>query len=456
MTAHSVAGLLAFNLFLLSVGVAVLFGARGWESWSELLRLSGFAYMLGVGAMGVALVVELVAGLELSLFSILATGFVLAAAAIIAGRALGRSLPEGPLFSGHISFTTALFAALAIVYGEALFRSGRLAGLYEFDGWAFWVPKAKAIYFFGGLDHQFFEQLPGQSYPPLVPALEAAAFRFMGTADVVTLHLQFWLFFAGFVGALIGLLSPRVSPLLLWPPVLLLAVTPHVLGHALEAQGDFVLDQFFALAALLVGLWLVENAPWQLATAVLFSAAAMSTKREGYLLLACVAVAALAASGRQPRLLWAPLLLAGGLAVALTVPWRVYLLVHELSRGGAEAGGVGLFSHADRAWPSFRLALSAMFDFDIWLTVAPLMLLAIGAAALAGATRLAAYATLLVGLALVVFTWVTWAFPSLPITKDADVNPIVRLTGSLAFASTALVPPLLAVAWQSVHLHRVK
>ena len=92
-----------------------------------------------------------------------------------------------------------------------------------------------------------------------------------------------------------------------------------------------------------------------------------------------------------------------------------------------------------------------MFDYDIWLVVAPLMLLAIGAAAVAGATRLAAYATLLVGLALAAFAWVTWAFPSLPITKEAAVNPIVRLTGSLAFASTALIPPLLAAAWRGVH-----
>jgi hypothetical protein len=450
VNAHSLVGLVAFNLFLLMVGVALLFGARSWQSWSDLLRLSGFAYMLGVAAMGVALVIELVAGLDLSLLSILATGLGLAAASVLVGRALGRSLPPSRVFSGHISLTTAIFGALTIVYSEALFRSGRLAGLYDFDGWAFWIPKAKAIYFYGGLDHQFFEQLPGPSYPPLVPALEAAAFRFMGSPDVVTLHLQFWFFFVGFLGALIGLLAPRVPPLLLWPPILLLAVTPHVLGYALQEQGDFVLDEFFALAALLVALWLVERARWQLAGAALFSAAAMSTKREGYILLACVAVAALVASWRKFRLLGPPVLLALAVAVVLTVPWRVFLLVNDLSRGGAEAGGVGLFRHADRAWPSLRLAVSAMFDYDIWLIVAPLMVLAIAAAAVARATRLAVYATLLVGLGLAAFTWVTWAFPSLPITKAPNVNPIVRLTGSLALASTALVPLLLSAAWRGL------
>src|SRR5207253_1655731 len=60
MNAHSIAGILAFNLFLLVVGVAVLYGVRGWESWGELLRLSGFAYMLGVAGLGIVFVIELV------------------------------------------------------------------------------------------------------------------------------------------------------------------------------------------------------------------------------------------------------------------------------------------------------------------------------------------------------------------------------------------------------------
>ena len=53
-------------------------------------------------------------------------------------------------------------------------------GLYWFDAWSFWVPKAKAIYFFGGLDEEFFTELPGASYPLLVPVLDAAAFHAMG------------------------------------------------------------------------------------------------------------------------------------------------------------------------------------------------------------------------------------------------------------------------------------
>src|SRR5205823_10079145 len=138
--------------------------------------------------------------------------------ALIAAYRLGRRPPPRTrLRLPGLSLFAAVSAALVAVYLEALFRSGRLAALTEFDGWFFWVPKAKAIFYFGDLDNQFFRELPNQSYPPLVPAIEAAAFRFMGSADVVTLHLQFWFLFVGFVAAVAGVLAPRVPPLFVWP-----------------------------------------------------------------------------------------------------------------------------------------------------------------------------------------------------------------------------------------------
>jgi hypothetical protein len=445
---HSLAGLAALNVTLLVVGAAALYALRGLRTWNEALRLSGVAYMLGVAITGIVFVFELVVGLGLSLATILVTEVILTAVGLVAGRALRRPTPGTPLTLTRISLPAAVSGALVIVYGEALFRSGRLAGLYEFDGWAFWVPKAKAIYFFGGLDHQFFAELPGPSYPPLVPALEAAGFHFMGSPDVVTLHLQFWFLLMGFVAAVAGLLSTRVPALLLWPPLLLLLDAPHVLRYGLQAEGDFLLDELLALACLVVALWLVDGERWQLATTALLLGAAMCTKREGYLLAACIVVAALAASSARARAAWPGLLLTGAAALAFTIPWRVLLAVRDLPSGGPEAGGTGLFSHTDRAWPSLRLALSTLFDFDIWLVVAPLGVAAIVIALLVQSRPLGVYALVLFVLAVAAFAWTTWAFPSLPITKQASLNPISRLTGSLAFAATALVPLLLGVAWR--------
>jgi hypothetical protein len=439
----AISGLVALNFSLVVVGTAALFALRGLRSWNEAARLAGVSYMLGVALCGVVFVFELVVGLPFSLAAILATEAVLVVAAVLIGRGLGRPRPTGSLVLPRPSPLSLAVGALLVVYFEALFRSGRLAGLYEFDGWAFWVPKAKAIYFFGGLDHQFFAELAGPSYPPLVPAFEAAAFHFMGSPDVVTLHLQFWFFLVGFVAAVAGLLSLRVSAVFLWPPLLLLLATPHVVRYALQADGDFLLDELLALAALLVALWLVEQRSWHLAAATILLAAGMSTKREGYLLAACIVLAALGASWTARRSMWPRLFLTGVIAVVLTIPWRVLLAVRGLPGGGPEAGGTGLLSHLDRAWPSFRLALSTLFDFEIWLLVAPLGLLAIVLALVAG-TRQSLYALALFALAIVAFAWTTWAFPSLPITKDQALNPMPRLTGGLVFALTAMLPVLLA------------
>ena len=172
-------------------------------------------------------------------------------------------------------------SAWRCVYFEALFRSGRLAGLDEFDGWAFWVPKAKAIYFFGGLDPQFFPELPGPSYPPLVPALSTTSFHFMGSADVVTLHLQFWFFLVGFVAAVAGLSAARPR-ILLWPPILLLLVTPHVRAIRVAGQKptsfsmSCLLSRRFSLLALARGA-----RAWSSPAQVVLLAAAMLDEAGG-------------------------------------------------------------------------------------------------------------------------------------------------------------------------------
>ena len=241
------------------------------------MRIGGLAYLLGVALMGVTLSIELVLGIPFSFATIVLTGAALALAAAALRRPLARWRPELPDTRAQgVALVALAGAALVVVYLEALFRSARLSSLSAWDAWAFWVPKAKAIYFFGGLDEQFFRELANPSYPPLVPALEASAFHFMGSADVVTLNVQFWFFACGFAAAVAGLLAPRVSPYVLWPCIVLVLVTPRVVGRNLDPQADFLLDYFFALAALLVALWLVEREPWLLATASIFMAGCRS------------------------------------------------------------------------------------------------------------------------------------------------------------------------------------
>jgi hypothetical protein len=438
------------NLFALGVGTGLLWGLRGWRTWWELARLAGLAYMLGIAAVGVALTLALVFGIPFSLATILLMGLVLASAGLTAGLRLRRLRPVLGPGPRRIGLAGAALAALVIVYLEALFRAARLSGLYAFDAWSFWVPKAKAIYFFGGLDEQFFSELPNPTYPPLVPTLEATAFHFMGSADVVTLHVQFWFLLAGFVAAVAGLIATRVPPVLLWSFALLVLVSPRVVGRTLEPQADFTLDYVFALAALLVALWLIERQPWQLTTATLFLGATMLTKREGQLLAACVVAAALAASWREWRTAWPRLVLASACAFAIALPWRVWYVSHDLTGEFPESGVTGLLDNLDRAWPSLQSVLSSAFDAGLWTVVLPLVITAIALAFIAGARVLPLYAALVYGLALAGFTWAIWSFTELevPIEQDEAINPVVRLTASLVVLSAALAPLLLDAAWR--------
>jgi hypothetical protein len=447
MSGHAFVGLIGLNTWFLLVGVAVLFALRGWSAWTEPIRLAGVAYLLGVASLGVVWVWQLTVGLRMGFAMLIGSGVVVAGVAIVVGHRLGRRLPSLPAprwRRPRIAVVSAAFGALTVVYFEALFRAGRLAGLDEFDAWDFWVPKAKAIYYFGGFDHQFFRELGGPSYPPLVPTIDAAAFHFMGSPDVVTLHLQFWFLLLGFAAAVLGLLYGRAPAYFVWPPLLLLLVTPHVIGNALQPLADFALDELFVVGTLCLVLWLLERRPWHLAAATIFLAGAMLAKREGYLYATSAIVAALIVTWPQRRSDWPRLVGAGLLAAAATVPWRILLAVRHLPGGGPEAGGSGLFSHADRAWPSLRLALSSMFDFNTWLVAVPLTLVAVLLAFAAGARRLPAYVALLYVLAIASFTWTTWAFPSVPLTTNPALNPIIRLTGEAALFAPVFVPLLLA------------
>ena len=365
------------------------------------MRIGGLAYLLGVALMGVTLSIELVLGIPFSFATIVLTGAALALAAVALRRPLARWRPELPDTRAQgVALVALAGAALVVVYLEALFRSARLSSLSAWDAWAFWVPKAKAIYFFGGLDEQFFRELANPSYPPLVPALEASAFHFMGSADVVTLHVQFWFFACGFAAAVAGLLAPRVSPYVLWPCIVLVLVTPRVVGRNLDPQADFLLDYFFALAALLVALWLVDREPWLLATASIFMAAALMTKREGQLLVACVVVAGAVASWRQWRYAWPRLALVAGVAVAALVPWRIWFSSRDLTGDLPSAGALALFHNFDRGWPAFQSAVTTLFDYDLWLVVVPLVGVGVLLAYLAGARTLPTYALTLYALVL--------------------------------------------------------
>ena len=311
MTVRAISGLVAFNLLVLVCGASVLWLARGWRTWLELARLGGLAYLTGVAAVGVVWTLLLVVGVPFSGWLILLTVAVFVSRGFVGGRRMGRQRPAfPPLRRARVPIVAAIGIALTVLFVEALFRRARLSGLYNWDAWAFWVPKGKAIYFFGGLDEGFFTSLPGSSYPPLVPILDAAAFHAMGSVDVNTLHLQYWFLGAGFLWALAGLLSERAPAWILWPFVLVLLVAPRLGPRFTVPEADLLLDFFFAVAAVLLVLWLLDGERWRLVVATVLLCGMVLTKREGLLLAAFLVVATLLGSLPLRRSIWKPLAVA--------------------------------------------------------------------------------------------------------------------------------------------------
>lgn len=447
MTVRALVGLAALHGMYLATGAAVLWALRGWRRWTSLAALAGLAYLLGVATLGLVWTLLLVSGVPFGAVTTVATG----AGVLVLGVAIGRLRGFRPTMFGQrvrvasAALVTAFGVALAGVYLEALFRVARLQGVFSFDGWAFWVTRGKAVYFFDGLDEQVFSTVPNPSYPPVIPILDAAAFHAMGSADVVTLHVQYWLLAMGFVACVAGLLARRVPPWLLWPSLVLAVVVPRMRTSVLAAQADLPLDYLVVAGAILVAIWIVERRTWQLQAATLLLACGGIVKREGLVFAACVLVAALVASAPGWRRAWPRLGLAGLVVAAAALPWRVWYLAHGID---AEVGTGGLddvFTH--RSLDSLRLAFDVLADIDRWSVVPTVGLAAAVLALLWGRLAHAAFAVVLVLLLTLAGASTSIVFPEIGVTDDEAVNPIVRLTAGTVLAISCLTPLLLAGVW---------
>jgi hypothetical protein len=216
-----------------------------------------------------------------------------------------------------------------------------------------------------------------------VPVLDAAAFHVMGTPDVVTLHIQYWVFGVGFFWSLAGLLSPRVSAWILWPLMLLALTAPRIGSRLHIPEADLLLDYLFVSAALLMFLWLAERERWVLTTAGILLCGVVLTKREGLLLTTVLIVATLLAGGRELRMIWRPLGLTVAVIIAVAIPWRIWYITHGVE-GEAPAGGLVSTADTERLWPSLYLAVRVLFDTGYWSVIT---LIAAGALVLGAIAR---------------------------------------------------------------------
>jgi hypothetical protein len=450
VTLRAIGGLVFYNLFILGVGAGVLWGIRGWQWWTDLIRLLGVAYLLGWSGLMIVMTYEIVLGIPVDGMTMLLDGAGLAALGVVVAHRRGFSAsgirPPDWRFP-RISLFAALFIAGIVVYVEGLFRAVRLAGIArEWDSWANWIPKAKELFRSGGLAPEFLTlvqdlQLP--SYPPGLATIQAGAFHAMGTTDTVTLHVQYWFFAVAFALAAIGLLAGRVHPALLFPLLLAFLVAPSLLDWIATLYADIPLGYLVAAAALLVLLWIDENEPWQLAAATVLLSGAMLIKREGLLFVGCVLLAGFVASFTDRRRLWPRLLAAGFVAVALVAPWRIWFVTHDLP--GDAPGAAGTLVRSDRIWPSVEFAVATLFDRELWNFAPVVAVAAIVLALVAGAWRASLYAAVFLVAAVGSAAWVFWANPVLGLTSEEWTAR--RFTGTTVLVLAALTPLLLQRAW---------
>ena len=452
MTVRTILGLAALNGGYAALGIALLWAIRGLARWTDVLRLAGLAYLLGVAAFGIVWTQLLVLDVRFSGWGVVLTllgGIVLAG---VVGVLLGRPLPRGYGDQGrHASsgavLVTAAGVALTGLMLEALFRSARLQSLQAYDAWAFWVPKGKAIYFFGGLDPDVFTTFPGPTYPPVVPILDAAAFHAMGGVDVVTFHLQYWFLVLGTVAAIAGCLYRHVPAWLLWPPLALVLAVPRIAEGLLVPQADVLVDALFVIGGVLLALWLRDGRGWRLAaTAVLFAGAGL-TKREGLLFAAAALLVAFLASFERRRIAWPRLLAVAALVGAAAVPWRLWYRSHGI--GGEAPVDAGAGGSLDRIGDALRLSFDVFFATTRWSVVPIVGLIAVGAALVWGDRRVAAFVGALLALVFLGGAWVTYSYRDIPITANEALNPIVRYTGALVLLAAVATPLLLASVWRS-------
>ncbi|HZO97867.1 MAG TPA: hypothetical protein VFB42_10890 [Gaiellaceae bacterium] len=275
--------------------------------------------------------------------------------------------------------------------------------LVDYDSWAIWGMKAKALAQLGWADPSLFASSAATpahlDYPLLLPSLEAVAARALGSFDPRAIHLQFLLLGAAGVAALHGLLARRVPGRLLWPALLALAAAPGLNAQLLTAYADVPLALFVAAGLLAAAAWLGGGGTRALALATVFFAAAGLTKNEGLVFVAAAYLGLLLATGR-----WRPLALSALAVEALLAPWQLFLAVHHVHSDTL------LTLHALRIHhPGIGpLALHALLDrslaLDAWPLLLPLFLAAVLAAA---GSRLAVFAW---AWALASFLGLTWIY----------------------------------------------
>jgi hypothetical protein len=442
-----VTGLLLANALFFAIGAGLLPLLRIAPDRIALLERLPLAYPVGVAATGIIAAQLALIDVPLGLVELV----VLAAVILFFGlrRVRGASTSNRLLLAeplwGRLVGAGAL--AIALVLLAHAWTTYEIRPLLEWDGWAIWGTKSRALYEFGGATGPVFTSdvyLPLQ-HPLLLPSLDAIDFRAMGTYDPTLVHVQLALLAFGFLLGLVSLLRDRVPLALVGASALAVLSAEPVLKQLSTGLADVPLAFFVALGLVGAGRWLASGERWALVAGTLFLGAASLTKSEGlfFALAALLALAPFAWSRRRE------LGLATGAVVAIVLPWRLFVSLRDLPlveyrfRDAVSPGY--LSDHADRVGPAVRGLGGELFSGE-WGLLVPLFIAAVAAAVLARHYALAGFAVLWTALAfggLVLVYWISTIPIDLALVWSGNRTIVTVVVGA-----AALAPLLAGAAWE--------
>ena len=437
------------NALYLLVGVALLPLLRIARTRSELYARLGLGYILGVATTSALAAHLALIGVPMGWGELL----VLALAVGYFGWRRFKSLPSPPndtvsqgrdrLEIASVVVGVGAFVAALVLLAHAL-RTFTVRPLVEWDGWAIWAMKARALYDFGGVDHGLFTTQPygPLQHPLLLPSLEAMGFRAMSTFDGTLIHVQLALLAFGFAAGLWTLLRERVPAALAGAGILAIVAADSVLRQLAGNLADIPLAFLVAVGVVALARMLLDADAALLPFAAVMLGAATLTKPEG-LLFAAAALVPFVAIARTRAAVWT------AVAVALILlPWRIFTAVHglrnpEYSLGDA-VNPAYLADRSSRAGPAFWGVWHQVWSSG-WGWLVPYALIAFAAALLARRWRVAGFAA----------AWALLSYAGIVLVFWISVVPVeltlrwaaYRTVASLVIGAAALAPLLAAEAW---------
>lgn len=429
-------------LGLLPLGVGLLLLTGTWRQSRGFLRI-GLAVFTGIAGAVALLPPLLYSGLSPSIPIVLVLGAsVLVLGLFVDSRRKPRHAGDEPR-SVRLELLPALVIAIPLCLLAVV---GVDKPVDRYDAFANWALKAKLLFaggtFTGALDDRAFATVSvappvSRQFPIGLPALDAYVLHGIGGANLRVAHLLFVVILGGLALGVWAFLRPWVGAWPLAVGVSLLLWMPQARSQTLWDYADVPLACFFAMATLLIGLWLAGEGNDRLALASVFAAAALATKRDALAFCAVLfvlAVVALVVRGQRNRL--RPLLLASLVVAASTVPWRVFVAANGFQDGDVNLSISRALAQADE-FPFVLGQFGHLFAESSYLGAVPLAALAALLLLARGRDRPLAVGVLALGVGLVT------ALAFVYLSGVAGVHYLVRTSAYRTLMTPTLVAAVL-------------